>query len=37
MIPPQFEFWQGRLNRLHDRILFVQKSDKSWMMQRLFP
>ena len=37
LIPDQFEFWQGRLNRLHDRILFVQKSDKSWMMQRLFP
>lgn len=34
--PSRFEFWQGRENRLHDRLLFVKES-ASWQRQRLAP
>mgnify|MGYP000654565699 CR=1 FL=1 len=34
--PLQIEFWQGRENRLHDRILFEKKGDK-WSVTRLQP
>ncbi|MFM2292106.1 MAG: hypothetical protein RIS29_1919 [Bacteroidota bacterium] len=30
------EFWQGRANRLHDRLLFVRKGDE-WELSRLAP
>lgn len=32
----EFEFWQGRPNRLHDRIYFT-KEENSWKMDRLAP
>ncbi len=34
--PERFEFWQGRPNRLHDRILFV-KNEGKWGVSRLAP
>jgi len=34
--PFLFEFWQGRPNRLHDRILFI-KTDNTWQIRRLAP
>ncbi|MEO8470583.1 MAG: pyridoxamine 5'-phosphate oxidase [Chryseolinea sp.] len=34
--PDMIEFWQGRRNRLHDRIEFV-KSGKGWQQHRLAP
>lgn len=34
--PQKFEFWQGRQNRLHDRILYSKKENK-WKMERLAP
>lgn len=34
--PYSFEFWQGRPNRLHDRLLFEQV-DSIWEMKRLQP
>jgi pyridoxamine 5'-phosphate oxidase len=34
--PYQIEFWQGRPNRLHDRILFTLEN-KSWAVSRLQP
>lgn len=34
--PLKFEFWQGRPNRLHDRILF-EKRDNYWNIKRLAP
>jgi pyridoxamine 5'-phosphate oxidase len=34
--PFLMEFWQGRPNRLHDRILFV-KTDNIWQIRRLAP
>ena len=34
--PEYFEFWQGRSNRLHDRIEF-QQSGREWIIHRLAP
>lgn len=34
--PEYFEFWQGRSNRLHDRLEFIQDG-KSWKINRLAP
>lgn len=31
------EFWQGRPNRLHDRILYRRQHDGSWTIARLAP
>lgn len=36
IIPDTFEFWQGRDNRLHDRIRFSLFS-KHWKIERLAP
>jgi pyridoxamine 5'-phosphate oxidase len=36
LIPDQFEFWQGALNRLHDRFLYSKKNG-SWVIERLAP
>jgi pyridoxamine-phosphate oxidase len=35
--PHLLEFWQGRTNRLHDRILYQLNDDGSWRMGRLSP
>lgn len=34
--PESLEFWQGRENRLHDRLLYA-RSDGEWKIQRLQP
>ncbi len=34
--PISFEFWQGRTNRLHDRILYTEER-KNWTIKRLAP
>lgn len=36
VIPEKIEFWQGRENRLHDRILFT-KNNSNWSFVRLSP
>jgi pyridoxamine 5'-phosphate oxidase len=36
LVPNYFEFWQGRSNRLHDRICY-RLVDKSWKIERLAP
>lgn len=36
LIPDYFEFWQGRENRLHDRICY-KKIKNSWQIFRLAP
>jgi pyridoxamine 5'-phosphate oxidase len=36
LIPTRWEFWQGRMNRLHDRIAYVRQDDK-WQVVRLAP
>ena len=35
--PYQIEFWQGRPNRLHDRILYTLQDDFNWKIERLAP
>ena len=36
MTPDKFEFWQGRQNRLHDRIVY-EAAGESWNIYRLSP
>ena len=36
IVPDRIEFWQGRPNRMHDRLEFVQ-SDGVWSVRRLQP
>jgi pyridoxamine 5'-phosphate oxidase len=35
--PLLIEFWQGRPSRLHDRMVYEQRTDKSWGLNRLAP
>jgi len=35
--PVCIEFWQGRSNRLHDRILYTLIENKVWKKERLAP
>ncbi|HEY6976850.1 MAG TPA: pyridoxamine 5'-phosphate oxidase [Chitinophagaceae bacterium] len=37
VIPFLIEFWQGRSNRLHDRIRYSKNGDISWRIERLAP
>jgi pyridoxamine 5'-phosphate oxidase len=36
LFPDNFEFWQGRANRLHDRIRY-RKENSIWIIERLSP
>ena len=35
--PVSMEFWQGRPNRMHDRILYELQDDYDWHIKRLQP
>lgn len=35
--PFKIEFWQGRPNRLHDRIQYTQPQGAAWKIERLAP
>jgi pyridoxamine 5'-phosphate oxidase len=37
VVPDWFEFWQGRENRLHDRIAYRLEQDGQWVIERLAP
>jgi pyridoxamine 5'-phosphate oxidase len=38
IVPEQVEFWQGRSNRMHDRLRFeLDGHDRTWSVHRLAP
>ena len=37
VMPEAFEFWQGRPNRLHDRIQYTIIKEGNWKIERLAP
>ena len=37
VVPDAIEFWQGRPNRLHDRLLYRKQPDGAWNLLRLAP
>jgi pyridoxamine 5'-phosphate oxidase len=37
VIPNMIEFWQGRENRLHDRLRFTKTDSNKWSLERLSP
>ena len=37
IVPDEFEFWQGRTSRLHDRLRYLKQPDGSWHRERLAP
>jgi pyridoxamine 5'-phosphate oxidase len=37
VVPAAIEFWQGRSNRLHDRLLYRRRPDGTWSRSRLSP
>ena len=37
VVPDEFEFWQGRPSRLHDRLQYRKQPDGSWLRERLAP
>jgi pyridoxamine 5'-phosphate oxidase len=37
VVPDVIEFWQGRPDRLHDRLRYRRQDDGSWLIERLSP
>lgn len=37
VIPVEIEFWQGRVDRLHDRFVYRLREPKDWIIERLSP
>ncbi|MGL6349773.1 MAG: pyridoxamine 5'-phosphate oxidase [Aeromonas sp.] len=37
LVPDHWQFWQGRPNRLHDRLAYTLDAQGVWQMQRLAP
>ena len=37
LVPDQWEFWQGRKSRLHDRLRYRQEQEGDWVRERLAP
>ena len=37
LVPEQWEFWQGRKSRLHDRLRYRLDSHSAWIRERLAP
>jgi pyridoxamine 5'-phosphate oxidase len=35
-VPQRLEFWQGRADRLHDRLRYTRAAD-AWKIERLAP
>ncbi len=37
VVPYTIEFWQGRSNRLHDRLRYTKQAGGNWQIERLSP
>jgi pyridoxamine 5'-phosphate oxidase len=37
IVPEEFEFWQGRPSRLHDRLRYIKDANGLWRRDRLAP
>jgi pyridoxamine 5'-phosphate oxidase len=37
VVPETIEFWQGRPNRLHDRLRYTRQPSDAWSIERLAP
>jgi pyridoxamine 5'-phosphate oxidase len=37
VVPDSMEFWQGRPNRLHDRLRYTRTDEGGWRIERLAP
>ena len=37
VVPQEFEFWQGRTSRLHDRLRYTLLDNGNWQIERLSP
>ena len=37
VVPTRVEFWQGRANRLHDRLCYRRTDAGAWVIERLAP
>ena len=37
LMPDNWQFWQGRKSRLHDRLRYTLQADGAWRMERLAP
>jgi pyridoxamine 5'-phosphate oxidase len=37
LVPVRVEFWQGREDRLHDRLCYVRRGAGDWRIERLAP
>lgn len=37
LTPTSVEFWQGRADRLHDRLRYTRTADGAWIIERLSP
>jgi pyridoxamine 5'-phosphate oxidase len=37
LLPDTLEFWQGRENRLHDRLCYRKADQQAWRIERLAP
>ncbi|MDX1539830.1 MAG: pyridoxine 5'-phosphate oxidase C-terminal domain-containing protein [Geminicoccaceae bacterium] len=35
--PHRIEFWQGRQDRLHDRLVYLRDERDGWRVERLSP
>lgn len=37
LVPKRYEFWQGRVGRLHDRFEYLRNTSGNWAISRLAP